>query len=179
LNRLGLLAAFSFLVAGAYVSAQPGPTLGYDRVPWGSSIADVRRAYSIDSAIAATPFPSDPNITEIEQNNVSDSIDNRIFMFIENKLFQVRVEYRDPSANAAQSLLSALSSRFGERTEHKVEYSSYDSDRREDITIFGRHFPELVVEVFHTYISNKETYLEVCYTWIEFYSEYYASKVNL
>ena len=153
--------------------------MGYDKVPWGSSIADVRRAYSIDNNNATTFSPNDPKIMVVMQNNVSDNIDNRTFMFIENKLYQVWVEYKDPSASTARSLLSTLTNRFGERTEYNVKYPPHDSNRREDITIFGRHSPELVVEVFHTYISNKETYLEVCYTWKKFFSEYHASRIDL
>jgi len=173
-----IFAVFGFLIISFHLSAQSGPIMGYDKVVWGASVADVRRAYSIGGTIVTTPVPNDPNIIAIQQDNVSDSIETRVFMFIENKLYQVMVEYRDPSANTARSLLASLASNFGDRTEHNVEFSPYDNDRREDITVFGRYSPELVVEVFHTYISNEETYLEVCYTWKKFYSEYHASRIN-
>jgi hypothetical protein len=64
------------------IYSQTRPIIGYDKVAWGSSVEDIRKAYDIGEDIELTDifvWGNDPNIQIIEQENVSDSISRRIF----------------------------------------------------------------------------------------------------
>jgi hypothetical protein len=175
--------------------AQTKPIIGYDKVPWGSSVADVRKAYNIGNEIPAAVDPNnDPNLIKMTQKNVSDSIKSRTFIFNGDKLYRVWVYYKDTSDGTAQNLQNVLINRFGNRTDYNMDtgttYLMFQQLRyTKETSVFGKYSPDLVVELIHTVIYagyEKDTNnllgqnaLAVCYTWKKFRDEYQASKLGL
>ncbi|GHU83707.1 hypothetical protein FACS189468_9050 [Spirochaetia bacterium] len=176
------------------ITAQTRPIMGYDLVTWGSSVADVRKAYSIGDDIASIPDTAEPIIVTITQNNVSDSIKQRIFMFNNNKLYRVAVDYKSTSDGTKQNLLGVLENKFSRRTNFNIdtgtEYLMFQAVQyTQETHEFGRYSPDLLVELIHTVYSvgfEKDTNnllgqngLVVRYTWKKFRDEYQASKLGL
>jgi len=76
------------------VNAQDRPFIGYDRVAWGSSVSQVQQVYSIQG-ISPSQAPNDPNITFLLEQFSSGNISNRRFDFLNDRLYQVVVFYRE------------------------------------------------------------------------------------
>jgi hypothetical protein len=137
-----------------YCSAQSRPIMGYDRVEWGASVANVRRAYNLgNSVVLQEKYNNDSNIAALIQENVSDSILKRTFLFNNWKgsyqLYRVWVDYRDSSDAATQNVLSSLTNSFGYITNFSnPEYlSSRNLPLNQKISVFGKYSPELDVEL--------------------------------
>jgi hypothetical protein len=162
--------------------AQAKPFIGYDKVAWGASVADVRKAYNIGSEIPSVVENEDKNITTIDQKNVSDSISTRTFMFNGNKLYRVYVTYAD-STNG-NGLTKLLSERYSNPTDTYSErglglgYSVVVTNHY----IYGKFSPDIEVELFveeNTLGMFSSTRYEVYYTWKKFRDAYQASKIDL
>jgi hypothetical protein len=134
--------------------AQSRPIMGYDKVAWGSSVATVRRAYNFgNNTVLQEKYNNEPNIAALIQENVSDSILKRTFLFNNwrgsYQLYRVWVNYRDSSDAAAQNVLSSLTNSFGYITNFtNPEYlSSRNLPLNQKISVFGKYSPELDVEL--------------------------------
>ena len=191
MKKYVLLTIFSILFLFKVI-AQSNPIMGYDIVTWGSSIQQVRNAYNIGNEIVTASFENDPNIIQITQKNVSESIKARHFMFIENKLFRVKVEYINANDDATQNLFNILESSFGNRTRYNTQTTLGMADRTEwktETSTFGQYLPELVIELIHRVFYSKNVRntndlakinsLYIQYTWQSFYLNYEASKFGL
>jgi hypothetical protein len=178
----------------AQVMAQSRPIMGYDQVAFGSSVQTVRTTYNIGDTIVLEPAANDTNIMVLKQTNVSDTIQERQFMFNGDKLYRVWVIYKDTSDTTAQNLQSVLANRFGNRTDYNMDtgttYLMFQQLRyTQETSTFGRYSPELVVELIHTVVyagyekdvNNLlgQNSLRICYTWKKFRDEYQASKLGL
>jgi hypothetical protein len=194
MKKASFLIIFSMLLLSVQVMAQTGPIMGYDLVPWGTSVADVRRAYNIGDDIRIRPAQDDPNVGQLVQINVSDAIEFRSFMFNGDKLYRVVVSYKDTSDNTVQNLLSIIENRFGRRTDYDIKRGTatvafQQLNYAEETSTFGTYSPNLVVELLHrVYYAGLEkdtnnllgqNYLFVQYTWKKFRDEYQASRLGL
>jgi hypothetical protein len=183
MKKMVLMVIFGLLVYGQ-AFAQSEPIMGYDTLKWGSSVLDVRKAYNLGNRyVLQENYNKDPNVAILIQNNVSDSIRERHFLFNKWKgdyqLYRVWVYYRD--ARTVQNLQTGLTNRFGERTNYKKDEEGYlDSSDESFTSTFGKYSPELVVELIYTesYYLNIPDQLEVCYTWKKFRDEYQARNVQ-
>jgi hypothetical protein len=175
--------------------AQARPVMGYDKVLWGASVDDVRRAYEIGNKIELQESRENPGrIFILIQPNVSDTIESRDFRFLDGKLYRVWVTYKDTSNATVQNLQNVLINRFGNRTDYDMDtgttYLMFQQLNyiQETIT-FGRYSPDLVVDLIHYVVYagyEKDTRnllgqnrLQVCYTWKKLRDEYQASKLGL
>ncbi|MDR1802458.1 MAG: hypothetical protein LBQ94_02525 [Treponema sp.] len=185
MKRYILLVFFSLLLSAcqktqtqtqAQSQSESEPIMGYDKVTWGTSIQDVRRTYGISNNVATTPSLFISNMINLEQNNVSDSIESRIFYFLDNKLCQVDVVYRT-SAFTVHELLTALKVKFGESTDFEEKYISPTSF---EYTTYGKYSPELVICLirYYDFVLEEES-LWVSYWGQKIFDEYEASKVEL
>ena len=53
--------------------SQSRPIMGYDKVAWGASVNDVRRAYNMGiNIVLQENYEDSPDIAALEQQNVSD-----------------------------------------------------------------------------------------------------------
>jgi hypothetical protein len=162
----------------AQSKSESDPIMGYDKVTWGTSIQDVRRAYGISNNIATTTTSYNSlNAVNLVQEDVSESIERRVFSFLENKLCEVDVVYKVSSVTE-QDLYNALKVKFGESTGHEEEKVSISIF---EYTIFGKYSPELVVYLnkFYTIFEEAEELFSVSYIGQRFIDEHEASKVEL
>jgi hypothetical protein len=196
MKRQILFVFFGLLVISTQlVVAQSKPFTGYDKVGWGVSVNTVREVYSIGESIQAVVSEEDENIVTLTQENISDAIIKRQFLFNGDKLYRVWVYYKDINDNTEKSLQDILKNRYGYPTDFdtKMERSSlmfqtvYVNLRS---TIYGKFVPDILVELMYLWISmpngEKDTNnllgqnsLAVCYTWKKFRDEYQASKLGL
>jgi uncharacterized lipoprotein YajG len=91
----------------------PEVARGYDKVKWGISPDDVRKTYNIGNDVNLYQVDRDDseNVTRLRQDNISESITSRVFMFHDNKLYRVWVTY---SGNINHDdISSALTERYG------------------------------------------------------------------
>lgn len=190
-----ILIVFLGLIACVTLFAQTRPIMGYDQVAWGVSANEVRRVYNLGD-LTLTPHSSNPErVTQLIQENVSNSIKRRTFMFIDDKLYRVVVRYNDTSDATATTLRGIIENNFGRQTDSNIQtgntalgYVLFTSRTY----IFGQYSPELVVEVIHTRAralsstdffalaaAENENSLRVEYNWKRFRDEYQASRLGL
>jgi len=157
MKKTVLAVIFGLLVYGQ-TFAQSQPIMGYDKVKWGASVLDVRKAYNLGNSVPLQErYNNDPDSAALIQKNVSDTIKERTFLFNKWKgsyqLYRVWVEYWDDSTT--QNLLIGLSNRFGDRTDFKKdsEHQFNNWYIYTDTSTFGKYSPELVVELFHVYTN--------------------------
>ena len=157
MKKTGLMIIFSLLV---YVQAfaQSQPIMGYDRVEWGASVLDVRKAYNLGNTfVLQERYENNPDIAALIQRNVSDIIKERTFLFNRWKgnyqLYRVWVTYWNDSS--VRDLQTGLASRFGDRTDYNraSEHQFNNWYIYRDTSTFGRYSPELVVELLHTHTN--------------------------
>ena len=157
MKKMVLMVVFVLSVYGQ-IFAQSQPIMGYDKVKWGATVLDVRKAYNLgNSYVLQERYNNDPNVAALIQKNVSDSIKERTFLFNKWKgnyqLYHVWVEYWDDST--VQNLLIGLAGRYGDRTDFKKdsEHQFNDWYKYTDTSTFGKYSPELIVELFHVYTN--------------------------
>jgi hypothetical protein len=148
------------------IGAQSKPFIGYDKVPWGASIADVREAYGIADTIQIIP-DKDDNISHLIQENAGGSIHKREFYFNGGKLYRVWVDYgwqENPQFTLLQSLKTALAQRYGNPTDTTFQTWDYTGENTtliyglievtfhytRDDTIYGKFAPDIEVELQYT-----------------------------
>jgi hypothetical protein len=151
--------------------------MGYDKVIWGTSIQDVRKAYGISDSVETIPVIGSTYMVNLVQEYESDSIERRVFRFLNNKLCTVIVSYKIPSVSI-EDLLTALKGKFGEST----DYEDYKGNTiTMEYIIFGKYSPELVVNLTRVYwtYNMEETERNVWYIDQKSIDEYEASKVEL
>ena len=143
-----------FLMIYGQACAQSRPIMGYDRIAWGASVNDVRRAYNLGNNIVLQEnYDDNPDIAALEQENVSDSILSRTFLFNKWKgsyqLYRVWVYYRDASDSTAHNLQNLLINTFGNITNtDRREFIQNGLPYNQRISVFGTYSPELDVELF-------------------------------
>jgi hypothetical protein len=189
-----LLASLGLLMVSSYLAAQPKPIMGYDKVKWGTSVADVRKVYNISDSVPLTVDEQDSNLHYIIQDGISNSISQRKFYFKDDKLYRVWVIYKDTSDANAKNLFSVIVNSFGNRTDYDISngstyYMFQQLKYIQETSTFGKYSPDLVVELLHIIFYNGyekdvnnllgQNSLRVCYTWKKFRDEYQASKLGL
>jgi hypothetical protein len=194
MKKIVLLAVFGLVAVSVGVMAQAKPFIGYDKVAWGVSEKDVRKAYGFGADIIAVVDEEDSNIITMSQKNVSDSIKERDFMFNGDKLYRVYVTYKDPSDTNRENLKSVLVSRYGNQTNYDIKRDSVTAAfQKFDYTLetytFGKFGPDIEVELqqrmFYAGYENDTknllggNSLIVMFTWKKFRDEYQASKLGL
>ena len=147
-------------------TTQSKASMGYDLVLWGSSVDTVRNIYNIGQDIQPIHSQNEPNILKLIQEDISDSIKNRTFLFVEGKLVQVSVLYNDNSGDNVRNLQIELENKFGNTTGY--DESLIDNHRLYVKTfVFGQYYPELIVLLVHA-IDRKTAVadsLAVVYIW--------------
>lgn len=185
------------LLFGLRIGAQSKPFIGYDKVPWGASVTDVRTAFGIADTIQAEIDKDDKNITRLAQTNGGVK---REFLFNGGKLYRVWVFYnngefvKNPQTDLLQSLKTALAQRYGNPTNTTsrewdstefVGFTEVTYYYTENYTFYGKFAPDIEVEL--QYLKGDAFYpirvtayqIRVCYTWKKFRDEYQASKLQL
>ncbi|MCL2557419.1 MAG: hypothetical protein FWE09_02980 [Treponema sp.] len=152
MKRLGFGFAF-FVTFGISVFAQQGtPIIGYDRVPWGSTVQAVTQAYP-----GLQEVPSEEasvGVREFTQTNVGGGIASRKFYFYENKLYRVFVGYDDVNADTVRAILDRLVSIYGRFNSSDGPTNSSQGGIMNSRTQFVRFFNEnmtIVVNVVDLY----------------------------
>jgi len=170
-----VLAVIFVLLVYWQVFAQSAPIMGYDRVAWGASVSDVRREYNLgNNVVLQENYGDDPNIAALIQENVSDSIYGRIFLFNKWKgsyqLYRVWVIY-DADRIDIGLLITGLENRFGQITGVTRGPGAGTGTASFE---YGKYSPELVVEAHASYGGA----FELCYTWKRFRDEYQTRNVQ-
>jgi hypothetical protein len=165
---------FGLVIISSY--AQNTPFIGYDKAPWGSSVDAVRRTYQIGENITLTIDESDPNLQYLLQTNVSSSIKERKFYFLNDKLYRVWVMYYDASDSALIALRNALQNRYGVPSEYDANSSIDSFNVYFDHYSFNKFVPDIEVALLRLYRNSD---LRICYTWKRFRDEYQRSKIDL
>jgi len=200
MKKMVLVAIIGLLVYGQAFS-QSEPIMGYDKVKWGASVLDVRKAYNLgNSVVLEENYEKNSDIASLIQRNVSESIAGRQFIFNKYKgnyqLYRVFVAYFDTSNSTVQNLRNLLSGRFGD--------GSGSLGNKGGTVAFKKYSPELDVELnliidhviyapngtiytgdpaiaFTTpgYTMGEQRFLRVIYTWTRFRNEYQARGIGL
>jgi hypothetical protein len=195
------LITITLLVLIFPLSAQSRPIMGYDKVTWGSSVADVKRAYNFGDEIPFYASPDDPNVAFLLQENISENIVRREFYFSNwnsnnYRLYRVVVYYRDEqnSQSIFNSLGSTLSNIYGAATSAYEErggtlntgWMGLGISVVTSYVIFGLFEPELQValvnERYWTQILGLASNIDknqVMYTWQRFLIAYEAERLGL
>lgn len=181
------LVTLGLLVVSSYLAAQPKPFIGYDKVAWGVSVADVRKAYSIGEDIAVDVDEEEPNIVSLDQQNISDSISKRQFIFNGDKLYRVVITYNNGSDATQSQLKTLLEQRYGTAT--GINFQSGNAGNfflsipyNDTINTFGKFAPDIEVQLIQRNYSRSTGLppdIYVYYTWKKFRDEYQASKLGL
>jgi hypothetical protein len=116
------VAGVIFLLGVFALAAQSKPIIGYDKVPWGTSIEDVKKVYpnynfketdfsDWDEEVMWGPRPIYREFVTGPDGRVS----RRNFFFYNDKLYAVNVVYDPTKVNAAmfQSMTDVLVERYG------------------------------------------------------------------
>ncbi len=200
--KKGILLVIFTLLSLGQVIAQSKPFKGYDQVAWGVSVENVRRAYNLgNDVVLQENYDNDPNIAIITQENVSDAILQRVFLFNkwkgEYQLYRVFVFYRDHSDNNISSITSVLENRYGRPTDFNTTTEPQFRLFTEKTTTFGRFAPDIEVElsqrIQNDAVVRREmlglamlgidtshlNFLRIGFTWKGFRDEYNASKLGL
>jgi hypothetical protein len=197
MKKLGFI-GIVFFCAGFQLIAQSKPFIGYDKVAWGSSIDDVRKAYGIGNDIKEEVSEEDENIVTLTQYG---NVPVRRFFFNQGKLYRVCVIYNDEKGESTnknqedllRSLKTAIVQRYGNQTEtdhkswtHQPTLGPYGPVLfNQAITIYGKFAPDIEVTILYTVattsypIQTTMSGIEVYYTWKKFRDEYQASKLKL
>jgi hypothetical protein len=186
MKKMISVVVFGLVLASVQIMAQTKPFIGYDKVAWGVSVADLRKVYSIGDDIVVEAS-DDPNIVWLRQEQVSDSIAKRSFAFNGDKLYRVVVTYKNGSDATQSQLKGLLEQRYGSST--GIDFQSGDSGNlfvsipyNDTITIFGKFSPEIEVQLIqrkYGYSTGFSPDIYVYYTWKKFRDEYQASKLGL
>ena len=167
MKKVALVFAFGLIIY-SHIYAQTRPIMGYDQVEWGVSVEDVRRIYNIGNEILLLESADNPGrIFRLIEENVSDSIRERHFMFLDEKLYRVTVIYRNTSDTVRNDLRNILTNRFGNQTGFNTVGNRISIE-------FGRYSPDLVVE-----LEYGPGVLWVTYTWKQLRDEFQASRLGL
>ena len=188
MRKIILVIVFT-LLAYYQVMAQAKPFIGYDKVAWGTSVENVRKAYNLEKDIVLQVDDKDTNIATLKQENVSDSISKRTFYFNrwnsgDYRLYQVVIEYKDGSDATQSQLKGLLEQRYGTTTGINFQSADLIVVRSNDtINIFGKFAPDIEVQLIQRKYSPSSVWFDpkiyVYYTWKKFQDEYQASKLGL
>jgi hypothetical protein len=192
-----LLVFFMFVFVALQVMAQSRLFTGYDRVDWGSTEAQVREIYGIAPEVTHILDQNDRNKYCIIQKNISETITERGFWFIDDILYHVYVQYKDINETTANNLKSVLENKYGSSrtsTNTRSGRSALLNNQTYRITTrtttLDRYSPDILVEIIFTVFSLQsgwtdtdnvlgENQLVVRYTWKIFHDEYQASRLGL
>jgi hypothetical protein len=182
MKRTILIAGIIFLVV-LRIGAQSKPFIGYDKVPWGASAADVRAAYGIADTVQVETDKDDSNISSLIQENVGGGIYKREFLFNGGKLYRVEADYTDgqtenPSFDLLEILKKTLAQRYGNPTNTITRNWDYTADilfgsyemtiyYTGTQTIYGKFAPDIEVEL--QYIKAVPTDAKQKYTGLPSY----------
>jgi hypothetical protein len=162
MRKLFLAGIISLLGVSALM-AQSKPIIGYDKVPWGTSIEDVKKAYpnynleeidfsDWDEEAMGMPRP----VYRCFASGVDGNISRREFLFYNNRLFQVDITYdvkKIINTNIIESTIRILSERYGpdvaERNSFVLNITEIrHSDELKIIINKGVSYPGNVLSVF-------------------------------
>ena len=196
-----LLTVVILLILIMPLFTQSRPIMGYDKVTWGTSLADVRKAYNLSDSVSFYGVSDDPNIGYLVQNNISETIAERHFYFNKwnsnyYRLYRVVVIYNveKGTQNIVVNLNNLLQQNFGKITHSweenpKVTNLMNMGSMVVNIThiIYGTYSPELEVELINYRQSGRmlgivqptEDVNEVWYTWKKFRDSYEGQKLGL
>jgi hypothetical protein len=119
-----------FLLGLSALAAQSNPIIGYDKVPWGASLEDVKKAYpdynfteedisQWDEDVMGAPRP----IFRHFYTEPDGRVFRRNFFFYNDKLYRVTVSYDKTKVYESmfQSMIDVLAERYG-TVPHKATY---------------------------------------------------------
>jgi len=149
-------------------------TMGYDLVSWGSSVSTVKNIYNICDDIQPKTSPNAPDMLELKQENFSDIIFSRTFIFFENKLVIVLIVYNDKSDDNLRKIQAELENKFGGVTD--IEEDLTDIIATKTLS-FSQHSPELLVKLTYGIDQKSEIIngILVSYFWEKGIGEYLKS----
>jgi hypothetical protein len=189
------------LVVHIQLFAQSKPFIGYDKVAWGASVADVITAYNLPSTdgISTSGYTSrdDSNIIWVVQENVSNSIKKRTFYFNKSsgssQLYRIEVSYNKGITISA--LQTTLTNIYGNPTGTDTDtfttnVLSITVMNKISYIFFNKFSPDIAVSIVHTVTEGMTSNmfdkaltsgeeLEIIYLWKKFQDEYENSKVEL
>jgi hypothetical protein len=191
-----LAAVFTF-----HVSAQSKPFIGYDNIPWGASVEDVRKAYNLgENFFLKEPYWNDYNIAGLEVHYNNSSIEKKVFLFNKwndnkYKLYRVWVTYADEeeSNNTGQRLINMLTTTYGSVTRtykdnpKRVAFGTASGVGTATHYLFNKYSPDIIVELTNTYVyanvivfgvyQESRSYLnQIDYIWKKFSDSYNAAQ---
>jgi hypothetical protein len=184
------MAIFLFSCSGKE-KAIPEVALGYDIVKWGDSVEAVKTAYNMRDSFSSGTAKNDTNIFMLQQNNASETINRRIFYFIEDKLYRVLTVYSDISYS---DILNALTQKYG-KPEHTSETEFLTSpsfgnvpsqgyEQTDQHDTFTGYSPNIEVDLRRLTLKNSnmgfimQDDLGVTYVWKQFEDDYITRKVK-
>ena len=167
MKKFVCIGLFTFLTFSQII-AQSRPIMGYDQVEWGVPVQEVRRVYNIGNEISLRESTDNPGrIFRLVQENVSDTIGEREFYFLDDRLYRVTVYYRNTSDVTRNNLANVLENRFGLQTGQIRQSGNIRIE-------YGRYSPDLLVELVY---GPRD--LWVTYTWKQLRDEFQASRLGL
>jgi hypothetical protein len=180
--------------------------MGYDQVGWGASVNDVRKAFNLgNEVILRENYENEPDIAELTQKKVSESIAERQFLFNKwnsngYRLYRVWVTYKTTTnvkeyTQLVQNVKNLLAEKFGEKVDdvydkyspelvvelvssEREQIFTYNNSVRRDIDMSDNR---AVTNAFTSGKHYRETQytLKVCYTWKKLRDLYQARNVGL
>jgi hypothetical protein len=175
-----ILIVFTVLLLSNCAKTQSKPIMGYDFVLWGSSFATVRYVYNIGQEIQLAHSINEPDTYKLIQENISENIKNRTFIFFGGKLHQVYVLYNDSSDDNLQNIKTELKNKFGDITDYNESLLHLIDNSKLLVKtfVFGQYSPELTIQLVHSIDrqTNVVDGLAVVYYWEKGINEYMASR---
>ncbi len=153
---------FILITISASAQTNPNPIIGYDKLPWGTSIETVKKKYpnafeTVESEDFDIKIFNDSGFRIfVEKNNIDNGIKIRVFNFFQNKLFGVTVTYDIDNTAEGMALLKKLNSIYGEPNDAKKDSNAYGMNTEESITITWNYNSNLEISLVatNTYDEN-------------------------
>jgi len=140
----------------ALYAQQSKPIIGYDRLPWGSTIQTVTQTYK--ELIEVTSKNASVGVREFFQNNPGGGITFRTFAFFQNKLYSVMVVYEDIDSNTSLAIIDKVVAVYGKFDDDEESSAIISTGYRKTI-LFTRYYNRnLTVKISVTDFFNKNNY---------------------
>ena len=156
----------------------PEVARGYGTVKWGDTLEAVKTAYGIGEDIQPAAGKDDPKVVTLEQVKVNEAIALRRFRFIDDKLYEVQVQY--PRTISSGDLADTLNEKYGRISDQSVYGIGIDANRgaiTADMAMYwDKYYPHITVSLI-VYDAHKYRH-EVTYRWAEMWDNYRREKLN-
>jgi predicted small secreted protein len=156
----------------------PEVAQGYGTVKWGNTLEEVRTAYGIGEDIQPATDKDDPNIITLEQESVNEVIAVRRFRFLDDKLYEVEVQY--PRTVSSSDLIDTLSEKYGRINDRSVYGIGIDINKgainADGIMYWDTYYPHITVSLI-VYEAHRYRH-KVTYRWAELWENYRKEKTN-